>query len=157
MSALPVAAITLHLLAAVVWVGGMFFAFLAARPVLAELDTPLRARLWVGIFRRFFPWVWACIVVLLTTGFYMGSIDFDGIAHAPPFVHVMMGLGIFMMLLFGHAYFAAFPKLKRGLTGNDEALMKKAMGQMRLVFGVNLCLGLLIVVIVMVGLYASTD
>lgn len=157
MSALPVAAITLHLLAAVVWVGGMFFAFLAARPVLAELDTALRARLWVGIFQRFFPWVWACIVTLLVTGFYMASADFDGLAHAPLFVHAMMGFGIFMMLLFGHAYFSAFKKLKRGLAGNDETLMKKAMGQMRLIFGVNLALGLLIVVIVMVGMYAATD
>lgn len=157
MSVLLVAALTLHLLAAVVWVGGMFFAFLAARPVLAELDTALRARLWVGIFRRFFPWVWACIVTLLVTGFYMASADFESPANTPAYVRAMMGLGIFMMLLFGHVYFAAFPKLKRGAAGNDEALMKKAMGQIRLIFGVNLALGLLVLVIATVGMYATTD
>ena len=157
MTLLPAFAITLHVLAAIVWIGGMFFAFLAARPVLAALETPLRARLWVGIFQRFFPWVWACVVTLLVTGFYMASADFDGLSHAPSFVRVMMGLGIFMMLLFGHVFFAPYKRLKQAVAGNDEALAKKSMGQIRLVFGVNLALGIIVVLVAMLGGYLSSD
>jgi len=46
---------TLHVLAALVWVGGMFFAWLVLRPAtVAALDGPARLRLWVEVFRRFF-------------------------------------------------------------------------------------------------------
>ncbi|MGE5625158.1 MAG: CopD family protein [Bacillota bacterium] len=157
MSLLPAFAIALHLLSAVIWVGGMFFAFLAARPVLAELDTLLRARLWVGIFRRFFPWVWAAVVALLVTGFYMVFNTFDGFAHAPAFVHVMMGLGILMMLLFGHVFFSPYKRLQRSVSTGDEDLAKKAMGQIRRVIGVNLALGLVVILVATLGMYLSSD
>jgi len=63
-------AFTLHLLAVVIWVGGMFFAYMALRPVAGTLlEPPVRQALWAGVFKRFFPWVWASIVVLLGTGF----------------------------------------------------------------------------------------
>jgi len=48
-----------HVLATVVWVGGMFFAHQCLRPVVrAQLEGPQRLRLWNGVFGRFFPWVW---------------------------------------------------------------------------------------------------
>lgn len=40
-------AITLHLLATVIWVGGMFFAYMALRPVAGSLlKPPNRQTLW---------------------------------------------------------------------------------------------------------------
>ncbi len=49
-------ALLLHLLAAVVWVGGMFFAYVALRPVAAaQLEPPARLTLWAGVFKVFFP------------------------------------------------------------------------------------------------------
>lgn len=48
----------IHLLAAIVWVGGMFFAYMVLRPAAVEvLEPPARLRLWNVVFRRFFPWV----------------------------------------------------------------------------------------------------
>src|SRR5690606_5692971 len=58
----------LHLLAAVVWVGGMFFAYMALRPAAATvLPPPQRLPLWTQTFRRFFPWVWITVVLLPVT------------------------------------------------------------------------------------------
>ena len=150
-------ALTLHLFAALIWVGGMFFAFMAVRPALGALDTLGRARLWAGIFARFFPWVWAAIVVLLVSGFYMVKDSFDGLAHAPPFVHIMMGLGILMMLLFGHLSFAPYKRLKRAVAANDESMAGKAMGQIRLIMAVNLGLGLIVVAVAMLGTFVASD
>lgn len=150
-------AITLHVLAAIIWVGGMFFGFLAVRPALAEVDTKQRARLWVGIFRRFFPWVWGCIVVLLGSGFYLASDAFDGLSHTPAFVRVMMGLGILMMLLFGHLYFAPYKRLKRAVATGDDAIAKKAMTQIRVLMAVNLIIGLIVVLDAMLGSFTSFD
>lgn len=150
-------ALTLHLFAALIWVGGMFFAFLAVRPALGPLDTLVRARVWAGIFARFFPWVWTAIAVLLASGFYMVKDSFDGLTHAPLFVHVMMGLGILMMLLFGHVFFAPYQRLKRAVSGNDEASAGKAMGQIRLLMAVNLSLGLVVVAVAMLGTFVASD
>ena len=148
-------AIALHVLAAVVWVGGMFFAYMAARPVLAELETPLRAKLWVGIFRRFFPWVWTSVAVLLLTGTYLVFDGFGGFAQAPAYVQAMMGIGVLMMALFGHIYFAPYKRLQRAAAANDEALAMKAMRQIRLIMAANLMLGLVVVLIAMLGSYAT--
>src|SRR5699024_592184 len=109
-------AIALHLLAAVVWVGGMFFAYMALRPVVGSLLEPsLRLPLWAQVFGRFFPWVWAAIVVLLVTGLWMIFAGFGGMANVGMHVHLMLALGIVMMLLFGHLYFGPFRRLKQAV------------------------------------------
>ncbi|KAG1694742.1 Bifunctional purine biosynthesis protein PurH [Nymphon striatum] len=49
-------ALSLHVLAVVIWVGGMFFAHQALRPAaVSTLEPPLRLQLWVATFKRFFP------------------------------------------------------------------------------------------------------
>ena len=148
-------AITLHLLAAVIWVGGMFFAYLAVRPALADLDTQGRARLWRGMFQRFFPWVWACIAALLGSGFYLVFTGFDGLAGLPGFIHVMMGLGILMMLLFGHLFFGPYRRLQQAVAAGDDALAQTAMGKIRKVMLVNLILGIVVVLDATLGSFAT--
>ena len=148
-------AITLHVLAAVIWVGGMFFGFLAVRPALSDLDTKHRSRIWVGIFRRFFPWVWGCIVVLLVSGIYMAFDSFDGLAHAPIFVNIMMGLGIVMMLIFGHLFFGPYRRLKQAVATGDEAMATRSMAMIRVIMGVNLLLGILVVLDAMLGSFIA--
>ena len=59
---------TLHLLAALIWVGGMFFAWMVLRPATATLQAPERLTLWLEVFRRFFVWVWIAVVALPITG-----------------------------------------------------------------------------------------
>ena len=148
-------AITLHVLAAIIWVGGMFFGFLAVRPALAEMDTKHRARIWVGIFRRFFPWVWGSIVVLLVSGIYMAFDSFDSLAHAPIFVNVMMGLGILMMLIFGHLFFGPYKRLKQAVATGDDAMAVKSMAMIRVIMGVNLALGIIVVLDAMLGSFIA--
>ena len=52
-----VTAVSLHILAAIVWIGGMFFAVLVLRPAAGPLEPPDRLALWRRVFARFFPWV----------------------------------------------------------------------------------------------------
>ncbi|MGH8371389.1 MAG: CopD family protein [Gammaproteobacteria bacterium] len=147
-------AITLHILSVVIWVGGMFFAYLALRPALADQDALPRAQIWVAVFRRFFPWVWASIAVLLATGFYMILISLGGFAEAPLFVHVMMGLGILMMLLFAHVFFAPYKRLRRAAAADDEAATKKNLNQIRILIAVNLTLGMIVIIVAMTGTFS---
>lgn len=138
-------ALLLHLLFAVIWVGGMFFAWLCLRPAAAALDAATRQRLWAETLARFFPWVLVAVVVLLGSGLYMiGAMG--GMAHVSPYVHAMLGLGVLMMLMFLHVFFAPFKKLKRAVAAADTAAGGRALNQIRVLVGINLLLGLLVLV-----------
>ena len=50
-----VLALALHMLGAVVWVGGMFAAYLCLRPAAGSLEAPQRLRLWRGFFQQILP------------------------------------------------------------------------------------------------------
>src|SRR5512139_2957914 len=99
-------AIVLHLLSAVIWVGGMFFAHQVLRPVAAELlEPPLRQPLWVGVFTRFFPVVWGAILLIPITGYWMMFAVFGGFGAVGLYVHIMHALGLLMIALFLYVYF----------------------------------------------------
>jgi copper resistance protein D len=57
-----------HILGAMVWVGGMLFLSLVAVPVARRLPPPERARLLDAIGRRFRVVGWSCVALLIATG-----------------------------------------------------------------------------------------
>ncbi len=62
-------AVTVHLLAALLWLGGMFFFAVVGAPALRKLDSPgLRADLFRRLGEQFRPVAWGAIGVLLATG-----------------------------------------------------------------------------------------
>lgn len=138
-------ALVLHLLFAVIWVGGMFFAWLCLRPATAALDASTRLKLWVHALDCFLPWVLVAVVVILVSGFYMLH-ALGGMQHVTPYVHVMLGLGVLMMLMFLHVFFAPFKRLKRGVAAGDFEIAAKGLRQIRLLVGINLLLGLIVLV-----------
>jgi uncharacterized membrane protein len=150
-------AVALHVLAAVVWVGGMFFAYLALRPALAGHGILASAHLWAAVFRRFFLWVWVSIAVLLATGFFMIFNAFGGFRQTPFFVNLMLALGIVMMLLFAHVFFASYPRLRHSVQVNAEPEARKAMHQIRMVILINLILGLIVIFVAASGAFALYD
>ncbi|MDQ5770672.1 CopD family protein [Thiothrix subterranea] len=147
-------ALALHVLAVVIWVGGMFFAYMALRPVAAiVLEPPQRLTLWNGVFGRFFPWVWAAIIVILGSGYWMLLGPFGGFANAPVFVHIMNGLGLVMMLIFFHVYFAPYQKLRKAVAAQNWADGGKALAQIRVLVGINTLIGILTILIASGGKY----
>ena len=139
-------AIAVHTLAAVVWVGGMFFAYVCLRPAVGGLEPPVRCRLWRESLGRFFAFVWACIAVLLITGYGMIP-AFGGMKSVGMHVHLMQGLGILMMLLFMHVQFGPFRKLKLAVTAQDWPEAGKQVGRIRPVVAINLALGIVVVLV----------
>jgi uncharacterized membrane protein len=141
-------ALLLHVVSVVVWVGGMFLAYLAVRPAAVEaLEPPQRLRLWAGIFRRFFRWVWAAVALLLLTGFsMMGEME-----RVPAYVQAMAGVGIVMMAIFLHVYFAPYGRLKRAVAAEDWKAGGAALSQIRVLVGINLLLGLANVAVALLG------
>ena len=146
--------IPLHILSVVVWVGGMFFAYMALRPAAAgTLEPPLRLSLWRQTFKYFFPWVWAAIITLLVTGLWLMFGFFGGMAGSPIYVHAMLGLGLIMMAIFILVYFAPYRRLVRAVAAEDWPEGGKNLKQIRLLIGINTLLGLVTTVIAAAGRY----
>jgi len=146
--------IALHILSATIWVGGMFFAYMALRPVAANLlEPPTRLTLWVQVFSKFFPWVWVAVALLLSTGLWMTFRIFGGMKYVGIHVHIMLLLGIIMMFIFAHVYFAPFRRLKQCVAAQDWPAGATRLGQIRKLIAVNLTLGLLVVLIASAGRY----
>jgi uncharacterized membrane protein len=147
-------AVLLHVIAVVIWVGGMFFAYMFLRPVAAaQLEPPARLALWAGVFSNFFPWVWASIVAILATGFWMIFSVYGGMGAVGLYVHAMLGLGIVMMLIFFHVYFAPFAGLKRAVAAEDWPAGAKSLAQIRMLVGVNTLIGIITIAIGAGGRY----
>lgn len=144
--------IALHTLGAVIWVGGMFFAYLILRPAAAELlDVPMRVMLWRYTFRRFFPWVWAAVIALPATGYGIIFTELDGMAQAGWHIHVMQMLGIAMILMFLHLFFAPYRRLIKAVDAGYFETALRSLNQIRVIIGINLGLGLTVVVIATAG------
>ena len=147
-------AIALHVLAAVIWVGGMFFAHQCLRPVAASmLEPPVRLPLWSQVFARFFRWVTLAVVVLPATGYWMVFGVFGGMRGLPLHIHIMQGIGIVMILIYGHLYFAPYRRMNQAITAQDWQEAGRRLAQIRKIVGVNLILGLVVVGIAGGGRY----
>lgn len=138
----------LHLVAAIVWMGGMTFMLVALRPAaMAVLEPQVRARLMLVVWRRFFNLVLASVVVLLLTGghLYTSAVRAVKAASAtgslPLGWHLMAALGVAMVLIFGHIYFAGFRQFKRALAAGDGPMAAKAAARINHLVTLNFVLG----------------
>jgi uncharacterized membrane protein len=146
----------LHVVAAVIWVGGMFFAYVCLRPTAAQqLEPPARLQLWVGVFSRFFPFVWLSVVLLPLTGYLMLFAIWGDFATTPLYVHIMNGTGILMILIYMHVFFAPYKRLKLAVAAQDWPAGGKQLNQIRNLIKINLTLGLITVIVASGGRFYS--
>jgi uncharacterized membrane protein len=151
--AIATIALSLHAVAAVVWVGGMFFALVLLRPATAPLEPGPRLLLWSRVLDRFFAWVIAAIVVLLASGYGMIFGVYAGFRGVGLHIHLMQGIGIVMMLLFFHLYFAPWRRFQVALARQDYPAAGVHLAQIRTIVIINLILGLITVAVGSSGRY----
>jgi uncharacterized membrane protein len=134
-------ALFLHLLASTVWVGGMFFAHFALRPAAVALEPQARLPLWIRVFDRFFPAVWASVILLLATGYWI-IFRIGGFAVAPIYMHLMSGVGVVMAAIFVYIYFRPYPRLRASVAAADWPAAASQLARIRVLVGTNLLLGI---------------
>jgi uncharacterized membrane protein len=144
-------ALLVHVLLAVIWVGGMFFAYMCLRPVAATLlEPPIRVTLWTQVFSRFFPWVFAAVILLPLTGHGMIAM-LGGMAAVGIHVHLMLALGYVMIAIFLHVFFAPFKRMKQAVAAEDWPSAGASLNQIRKLVGINTLLGVITVGVAAAG------
>ena len=142
----------IHLLAALIWVGGMFFAYVALRPAAVEvLEPPQRLSLWDAVLRRFFSWVWGAVSILMVSGLYMIYL-YGGLAHVARHIHIMLFIGLTMMVIYGYVYFACYVPFSLHVAKQRWKEAGEILAKIRRLIAVNLSLGLLTVCVAVIGM-----
>lgn len=150
-------AFTLHLIAAVIWVGGMFFAHMVLRPsAVEELEPAQRLPLWVAVFSRFFFWVWIAIAIILVSGYWMIFDVFGGLAGLKAlYIQVMHIIGLIMSGIFAYIFFVPYQKLKTAVANKEYPVGGVLMNNIRQLVTTNLVLGLITIIIASGGKYIN--
>lgn len=147
----------LHVLAIVIWVGGMFVMHFAVRPSAVELlPPPQRLPMLSATLRRFFGWVTLAVVVTLGSGLAMfvgigmsagamarGENAFlAGMQLAHPSIHAMFFTGVVMMVVYAQIRLAPFARLQRHVAAQEWPQAAEQLDQVRLLVAINLVLGI---------------
>jgi len=141
-------ALALHILAAVIWIGGMFTIYVCLRPALGALEaSPQRLALATATFAKFFPWVWMSVVILFATGYFMVFITFGGFANTGPHIHIMQAIAWVMTALFAWLYWGAWTNMREAVAGENWDAAGHALGRIRRIIAVNHPLGLFVAAI----------
>lgn len=141
----------IHLLSIVVWVGGMFFAYVVLRPSAAEvLQPPERLKLWDKVFSKFFNWVWFAVFLVLVSGFYMIYL-FGGFASLPLYINLMLLLGLVMTMIYVYVFFKCYVPFNRHVVKQEWPAAGAMLGTIRKLVGLNLSIGLLTVAVAVIG------
>jgi uncharacterized membrane protein len=135
--------LAVHVLGAVVWVGGMFFAVMIMRPALGDLDASRRVDVYRAAFHRFFRLIWLVMPTMLLTGYVMLFGQYGGFALANWNVHLMHMLGLAMAAVFVAIWFGPYQRFRNG--------QGRAMEVIRPMIFANTAIGLATVVIAALG------
>ena len=137
----------LHVLGAVLWVGGMGFALLALRPALAAIEPPQRLLVHQGALRRFFLIVWHAMPVLLLTGYALLFGWYGGFAGSGWHIHAMHLAAIIMAADFLGIVTGPWKEFRAAMARGDQPAATAAMDRVRQLVAANLVLGLLTVAV----------
>ena len=146
-------AIALHVVAAVIWVGGMFLIYVCLRPALGTLEPPQRLRLLRATLQKFFPWVWASILLLIASGYWMIFVTFGGFGGVDMHIHWMQMFGWAMIGLFIWLFHGPWLAFKRAVEAEDWPAAGTHLDQIRQIVAVNMPLGLFVIIIGASGRY----
>jgi uncharacterized membrane protein len=149
---------TLHVLAIILWIGGMIYTLFFLRPAVASIDAPTRVKLMHDVLERFFKAVlWASTIAVASGLWMVGRVARQAVQAGGSFTWplewiVMMVLGIVMFLIFGHIRFALFKRLQRAVAASDWTAGGAALNAIRQWVTINLAIGIVIVCVTLIGL-----
>lgn len=141
--------LAVHVLGAMVWVGGMVFGLLVLRPGMAFLEPPLRLALHKQVSARFVHLLWYVMPAMLLTGMALQYLFYGGILPSPWPVQLMTATGLAMAAVFIAMVRGPWRDLRRALAANRTMEAGEAVQRLRRLTMVNLGIGLLTTIVAM--------
>lgn len=143
--------LAIHLLAAAFWVGGMAAMQFAVRPAaVATLEPPQRLPFMAAALARFFAGVTLAVVLLLASGLLLVALG-GGFGAMHLGVHLMFGVGVVMIAIFGWIRLRLFVRLQRALGAGERPRAAAALDAIRRLVATNLALGTAVFVVAVAG------
>jgi uncharacterized membrane protein len=139
-----------HILAVIVWLGGMFFLTVVLG---SGTNLPDRSASWERALSRFLPWGLLSLAIILATGVTLVFSVFGGYAHIPTIHRVNMVIGIPAIALFVYLCVVPWRRLRRATVAHDTGTTEKTIGQAKMLLATILALGLLAAFTSAVGRY----
>lgn len=141
---------TIHLLAIIVWIGGMSFVHFFLRPALAPFEPSVRLKLMHDVLGRFFAAV--TVASLLAVGSGVAMLMALPAGMRIPTAWALMGvLGVIMLMIYLHVRVALYARLSRAVMAADWPAGALALGAIRRWVATNLAIGVAIVVVTLLG------
>jgi uncharacterized membrane protein len=133
----------LHIIGAIIWLGGMFTMLHAVRPSVGEVlqEPPTRLKFMRAATGRFFRIVWVAMPLTLISGIAM--VLMVGIKNVPPGVHIMLSLGLVMGAIFCFIWFVPFKQFCLALESEQFAQAAGAHEKIRKLVLTNMAFGFL--------------
>jgi uncharacterized membrane protein len=142
-----------HLLAIIVWIGGMVFAYFFLRPATLALEPSVRLRLMHDALGRFFKAALIAAVIVLASGLWMiGRVAKQSVQAGQGFDMplswtIMAVLGVVMIGIFGHIRFALYKRLSKAVAASNWTAGGAALASIRTWVAINLSIGVLIIAV----------
>ena len=93
------------------------------------------------------------MITLLVTGYWMLFNVFGSFEGAGLHIHLMQGIGIAMVLIYMHVFFAPYRRLRHAVIVEDWPEGGRQLAMIRKLVALNLLLGLSVIVIAAGGRY----
>ena len=149
---------TLHVLAVMLWVGGMLFAHFMLRPALTVLEPPQRLALMHAVLGRFFTAVlWASLLTLVSGFWMIGRMARSAAQTGGQFIWpadwlAMAILGTLMVAVFGHIRFVLYKRLSAAVAASDWTRGAEQLAALRRWVGANLAIGVVVILVAVLKL-----
>jgi uncharacterized membrane protein len=144
-------ALPLHIVAAIVLLGGLFFASVVFRPIARDLDIETASTLRQQVWSRFFAWGWVSLLLILATGIAMVFLRFGGFSGVPLIHRANMAIGIPAMALFGYVFFGPWREYRRRVARRDWSAAQEEIKRIHVLMGVIVGLGFVASVVSAIG------
>jgi uncharacterized membrane protein len=115
------------------------------------LEPHHRLPLLLGIFDRFFPWVWGAVITILASGYWILFTHYEN--ETGFWLNFMSVVGTLMAAIFIFIYALPYHQLSTALKSDDMPRAVAAITQIRQLILVNLILGVIVTLIAIVGKY----
>jgi uncharacterized membrane protein len=147
------AALPLHILATIVWLGGLFLLCVVFPPSTRNLDSKTALSLWHKILSLFFVWAWISMALILATGIAIVFLKFGGFSGIPTIHRWNMAIGIPAIVLYCYLYFVPWQRSRCAMSRQDWGAAERDITQARIIMAIILTLGLVASVVSAVARY----